>query len=156
MSFAKTSSEASSTESIAASSNNTNKVVDNTAVLSDDTSSSSESTNAADNRIRLVKLNEFLDVCGGTEPIGQAKKRWDALTSRSKKLRVDKATKVIVSSLDVIAPGDACGIWDAIQSSQSVEKSLEEYHSLPLTENILRQWRRPTYMPLPGILKDKC
>ncbi|CAB4033230.1 Hypothetical predicted protein [Paramuricea clavata] len=37
---------------------------------------------------------------------------------------VTKATNVIVSALEVIIPGDAASIWDAIQTSQSVEKAL--------------------------------
>ena len=94
------------------------------AILSDEASTSNGSITATTNSQKLKKLDEFIHICGGTESIGQPKKRWEELTTRSKHFRVDKATNVIVSALEVIIPGDAASIWDAIQTSQSVEKAL--------------------------------
>ena len=94
------------------------------AILSDEASTSNGSITATTNSQQLKKLNEFIHICGETESIGQPKKRWEELTTRSKHFRVDKATNVIVSALEVIIPGDAASIWDAIQTSQSVEKAL--------------------------------
>ena len=93
-------------------------------ILSDEASTSNRSTTTTTNSRKLKKLNEFIHICGGTESIGQPKKRWEELTTRSKHFRVDKATNVIVSALEVITPGDAASIWEAIQTSQSVEKAL--------------------------------
>ena len=92
------------------------------AILSDE--ASDRSITATTNSQKLKKLNEFIHTCGETESIGQSKKRWEELTTRSKNLRIDKATNVIVSALEVIAPSDAASIWEAIQASQSVEKAL--------------------------------
>ena len=102
-------------------------------ILSDEASTSNRSTTTT-NSWKLKKLNEFIHICGGTVSIGQPKKRWEELTTRSKHFRVDKATNVIVSALEMITPGDAASIWEAIQTSQSVEKALEFHNQL--TENI--------------------
>ena len=100
------------------------------AILSDEASTSNGSITATTNSQKLKKLNEFIHICGGTESIGQPKNRWEELTTRSKHFRVDKATNVIVSALEVIIHGDAASIWDAIQTSQSVEKALGISHQL--------------------------
>ena len=94
-------------------------------ILSDEASTSNRSTTTTTtNSRKLKKLNEFIHICGGTESIGQPKKRWEELTTHSKHFRVDKATNLIVSALEVITPGDAASIWEAIQTSQSVKKAL--------------------------------
>jgi hypothetical protein len=99
---------------------------DTSAILSDETSSSNGSTvGASSNSQKLEKLNEFLRVCGKTESsIGQPKKLWQNLSMRSRNYHVSKATNAIVASLEVITPGDAGSLWEAVQTSQSVEKAL--------------------------------
>ena len=92
-------------------------------ILSDEASTSNRSTTTTTNSWKLKKLNEFIHICGRTVSIGQPKKRWEELTTRSKHFRVDKATNVIVSALEMITPGDAASIWEAIQTSQSVKGS---------------------------------
>ena len=78
-------------------------------------------------------MNEFLQFCGEKEIVGQPQKQWKDETSHRKYHRSDKATKVIVSPLEVIAPGDAGSLWETIQMSHSVEKVLG-FH-IRLTEN---------------------
>ena len=41
-----------------------------------------------------------------------------------KNVYVHRATTAIVAALDVIAPGDAGHLWEALQSSRRVEKAL--------------------------------
>ncbi len=84
------------------------------------------SITATTNSLKLKKLNEFIHTCGETESIGQSKKWWKELTTHSKNLCVDKATNVIVSALEVIAPGNAASIWEAIHK---VSKRPLEFHN---------------------------
>jgi hypothetical protein len=46
------------------------------------------------------------------------------MSVRSRNYHVSKATSDIVAALEVITPGDAGSLWDAVQSSQSVDKVL--------------------------------
>lgn len=54
--------------------------------------------------------------------IGQPNKPWEDMSQRSKNVYINRATEAIVSVLDVITPGDASNLWEAVQSSHSVDK----------------------------------
>jgi hypothetical protein len=96
--------------------------VDNASITTSGSSDSKEGTIVALN-IRREKLNEFL-VASGKERIGQPKKVWSRLSTRTKSVHLLKAKDAVVAVLDVVAPGDAGGLWKDIKSSQSVEKAL--------------------------------
>ncbi|KAK3745389.1 hypothetical protein QZH41_001410 [Actinostola sp. cb2023] len=95
---------------------------DPTVIFSDSTESSSGSLDRP--KKSLQKLNEFLSVCGDTEyaPIGQPNKTWEIMSNRSKNIYISRATKAIVSVLNVITPGDADHLWQA--SSRYVDEAL--------------------------------
>ena len=91
-------------------------------------SSSSESSNGDDPQIssqvtRRSLLNDFLRSCNA-HTVGTYKKRWEAASERTRASHVSKAKSVIVSGLNVIAPGDAGYLWEAVKKSGSVEKVL--------------------------------
>ena len=52
------------------------------------------------------KPNEFLSCCHVTMKIGPYKKRWKDASVRTKNIHVSKAKDLVVSGLNVIAPGD--------------------------------------------------
>ena len=60
---------------------NTDFAEDRSVTLSDEASTSNRSTTTTTNSRKLKKLNEFIHICGGTESIGQPKKRWEELTT---------------------------------------------------------------------------
>ena len=99
---------------------------------SSESESSSSSSDASSKRkeksdsatIQRRKLNEFL-CASGKEPVNIAKKDWKHLSTRTKNDRIRKATDVIVASFQVIAPKDPGFLWEALNSSKSVEKALE-------------------------------
>ena len=91
-------------------------------------SSSSESSNGDDPQIssqatRRSLLNDFLRSCNA-HTVGSYKKRWEAASERTRASHVSKAKSVIVSGLNVIVPGDAGYLWEAVKKSGSVEKVL--------------------------------
>ena len=91
-------------------------------------SSGSESSNGDDPQIssqakRRSLLNDFLRSCNA-HTVGSYKKRWEAASERTRASHVSKAKSVIVSGLNVIAPGDAGYLWEAVKKSGSVEKVL--------------------------------
>jgi len=70
-----------------------------------------------------LKLNEFL-VASGKFTLGQSKKPWRQLSSRTKNVYVSKARDAVVSALEVICPNDAGDLWDVLKKSQMVENAL--------------------------------
>lgn len=72
---------------------------------------------------RRALLNDFLRSCNA-DTVGPYKKRWEEAGERPKASHVSKAKSVIVAGLNVIAPGDAGYLWEAVRKSGSVEKEL--------------------------------
>lgn len=73
--------------------------------------------------LRRKQLNKFLESCN-VEKLTRPRKRWEEAGARTRKNHVKKAKDVIVAALDVIMPGDAAYLWDALQSSILVDKEL--------------------------------
>lgn len=95
--------------------------------LPEDTDNSSESSGAEDQRTvgaQRTKLNEFLSACNVGSTVGVYKKKWQDTSFRTRRSRVSKAKESIVAALNVIAPGDAGPLWEALKESKSVEKAL--------------------------------
>ncbi|CAH3146260.1 unnamed protein product, partial [Porites lobata] len=95
--------------------------------LPEDTDNSSESSGAEDQRTvgaQRTKLNEFLSTCNVGSTVGVYKKKWQDTSLRTRRSRVSKAKESIVAALNVIAPGDAGPLWEALKESKSVEKAL--------------------------------
>lgn len=101
---------------------------DKSVVFSDATSSSSESSHGSNRSLQVLrreKLNQFLRICGKEEcVIGQPNKRWENMGMQRKKVSVCRATTAIVAALEVITPGDAGFLWEAVQSSHNVDNVL--------------------------------
>ena len=93
----------------------------------EDISSSGESSDSGYQRKlgeQRTKLNEFLSVCNPGITVSANKKRWQDASARTRKSHVSKARESVVAALNVIAPGDAGHLWEALKASKSVEKSL--------------------------------
>ena len=56
--------------------------------------------------------------------VGLYIKWWEAASEHTRARHVLKAKSIIVSGLNVIAPGDAAYLWEAMKKSGSVEKEL--------------------------------
>ena len=52
------------------------------------------------------------------------KKKWHDTSVRIRRSRVSKAKESIVEALNMIAPGIAGPLWEALKESKSVEKAL--------------------------------
>ena len=100
---------------------------DASSYIPEDTSSSEESSDSGYQR-RLgeqrTKLNEFLSVCNTGITVSANKKKWQDASVRTRRTHVSKAKESVVAALNVIAPGDAGHLWEALKASQSVEKAL--------------------------------
>ena len=70
---------------------------------------------------RRIKLNEFLR-CYNAHTIEPSKKRWVEKSVRTKKGHIAKAKNLVVAGLEVIAPGDAGLLWEALRDSGAMEK----------------------------------
>ena len=101
---------------------------DPSAIFSDGTSSGSESSHGRSSTIQVLrreKLNQFLHICGKEECVtGQPQKSWENMDVQRKNVYVRRAATAIAAALEVITPGDAGHLWEAVQSSRSVEKAL--------------------------------
>ena len=107
-----------------------------------DGSSSSESSNghqvkAEKLSVQRLKMNEFLSSCN-VEKIGPYKKRWEEASVRTKKNHSLKVRDVVVAALNVITPGDAGHLWDALRSSNLVEKALGISEECPADKKYLQ------------------
>ncbi|XP_078352229.1 uncharacterized protein LOC144636901 [Oculina patagonica] len=94
----------------------------NSQSASSETSSGSDTPTTSLTTKRLL-LNDFLRSCD-TDTVGPYKRRWEEATVRTRANHVSKAKSVIVAGLNVIAPGDAGYLWEAVRNSGSVEKEL--------------------------------
>lgn len=111
-------------------------------------SGSSESTSLGDPSNRRNILNKFL-VSSGVKSITQSKKKFSSLTSCTKAVHVSKASESIVALLDVITPGDAGALWEAIKRSNMVEKALS-IHEPDSTEKVYLTAIAETYRHATG------
>lgn len=93
--------------------------------LSDDSSESSGGKEETSVATRRKALNEFL-LASGSETISEPRKAFSELTDRKKKDYVSKAGNAIISVLNVIAPGDAGNLWDAIICSGIVDNIISD------------------------------
>ena len=112
---------------------------DNSPYVTESTGSGSGSANDSsieNQTLRRLKLNEFLSVCG-RETVNQPKKSWEQLSTRTKNVRVSKAKDAVVASLEVISPGNPAALWEAMKSSQSVERALGTENQTPLDKKYL-------------------
>ena len=99
-------------------------VPDEDSVSSSDEESSTAVTGEPSNEyIRREHLNRFLETCN-VQKLTRPRKRWAEAGARTHSNHVKKAKDVIVEALDVITPGDAAHLWDALQSSMLVDKEL--------------------------------
>ena len=71
--------------------------------------------------------NDFLRSCD-EEEVGPYKKPWREASIRTRNARVIKARTLVVAGLNVIAPGDAGYVWEALRDSGTVEKELGLTH----------------------------
>lgn len=90
---------------------------------SDKKSSDAVSEEPSEQCLRRKHLNRFLESCN-VKKVTRPRKRWEEAGARTRKNHVKKAKDIIVAALDVIAPGDAALLWDALQSSMLVDKQL--------------------------------
>lgn len=90
---------------------------------SDENSSSDPTEEPSEQHLRRKQLNRFLESCN-VEHLTRPRKRWEEAGARTRRNNVKKAKDVIVAVLDVITPGDAAQLWDAVQSSMLVDKEL--------------------------------
>ena len=86
-------------------------------------SSDEESEEPSNEYIRREHLNRFLETCN-VQKLTRPRNRWAEAGARTHSNHVKKAKDVIVAALDVITPGDAAHLWDALQSSMLVDKEL--------------------------------
>ena len=86
--------------------------------------------------VQRWKMNEFLSSCNAGS-VGPYKKRWEEASMRTKQSHVSKAKDAVVAALNVIAPGDAGHLWEALKASNSVEKSLQISEECPADKRYL-------------------
>ncbi|KAK3734709.1 hypothetical protein QZH41_011297, partial [Actinostola sp. cb2023] len=90
---------------------------------SSDTSNDNGSHHTRSLAVQRLLLNEFLRSCdAGT--IGPYKKQWNEASARTRNSHVCKAKALVVAGLNVITPGDAGFLWEALKESGTVEKEL--------------------------------
>jgi len=104
--------------------------------------SSTESSNGQTNpeeslTTRRQHLNRFLESCNIQPKIGPCKKSWEEASARTRSNHMQRAKDVVVTSLNVITPGDEVLLWEALQSSRLVEKDLGCEESSPADEKYL-------------------
>ena len=92
---------------------------DSSAIFSDGTSSGSESPHGRSSTIQVLrreKLNQFLHICCKEEcGSGQPQKSWENMDVQRKNMYVPRAATAIAAALEVITPGDAGHLWEAVQ-----------------------------------------
>ena len=86
--------------------------------------------------VQRSKMNEFLRSCNAGS-VGRYKKRWEEASIRTKQSHVLKAKDAVVAALNVIAPGDAGHLWEALKDSNSVEKALQISEECPVDKRYL-------------------
>ncbi|XP_068689572.1 uncharacterized protein [Montipora foliosa] len=109
---------------------------------SSETSSGNESPKSSQATKRSL-LNDFLRSCDA-DTIGPHKRRWELSSVRTRANHVSKAKSLIVAGLNVIAPGDASYLWEAVRKSGSVEKELgigEQHEEQKYLEALTESYR---------------
>lgn len=102
---------------------------DDETFLSPDTgsivSSTSEEAQAAKARpvVPREKLNEYL-VSDGIAPITQPWLEWEKASDRTKQRYTSRTVEIVSSVLHTISPNDAGSLWQAIVSSDAMNKAL--------------------------------
>ena len=86
--------------------------------------------------VQWSKMNEFLRSCDAGS-VGPYKKRWEEASMRTKQSHVSKAKEAVVAALNVIAPGEAGHLWEALKASNSVEKALQISEECPVDKRYL-------------------
>ena len=89
---------------------------------SSETSSSNESPKSSQ-ALKHSLLNDFLRSCD-VDTIGPHKRGWELSSVRTTANHVSKPKSLIAAGLNVIAPGDASYLWEAVRKTGSVEKEL--------------------------------
>ena len=72
---------------------------------------------------KRLLLNDFLRLCDA-DTVGPYKRGWEVASERSRTKHVSKAKSLVVAGLNVIAPGDAGYLWEALRKCGIVEKEL--------------------------------
>ena len=72
---------------------------------------------------RRLKLNEFLLSWNEPKVGPYRKKRWAETSARTKSRHIAKAKALVVAGLEVMAPGDAGHLWEALRDSRTVEEA---------------------------------
>ena len=88
-------------------------------------------------RVQRAKLNEFLSVCN-IGNVGVYKTKWKNASLRTRESHVLKAEESVVAALNVIAPGDAGPLWEALKASQLVEAALVPLKESPEEKKYLK------------------
>jgi hypothetical protein len=86
--------------------------------------------------VKRMRMNEFLNSCNYGK-VGTYKKKWEEASVRTRNNHVSKAKDIVVAGLNVIAPGDAGHLWEALKASNSVEKALGTTEELPADRKYL-------------------
>ena len=81
---------------------------------SDEESKNMPAEEPSEQFLRRKQLNKFLESCN-IEKLTRPRKRWEEAGVRTHTNHEKKAKDVIVAALDVIMPGDAAYLWDALQ-----------------------------------------
>lgn len=122
---------------------------ENTSLYQPDSQASSSETSSGDvpatssQATKRLLLNDFLRSCdAGT--VGPNKRRWEVSSERTRAKHVSKAKSLIVAGFNVIAPGNAGNLWEAVRKSGSVEKELgigEELEDRKYLEALAESYR---------------
>ena len=97
---------------------------DNSDTTDSNTSDETERQTEKSSVKQRAKLNEFLRSCN-VDTIEPWRKRWQNISTATKKRHVSKTSSFVAAALNVIAPGDADELWTALKASNSVEKALQ-------------------------------
>ena len=103
--------------------------VEDTSLYQPDSQASSSETSSGNDpptsslATKRLLLNDFLRSCDA-DTVGPYKRGWEVASERSRAKHVSKAKSLVVAGLNVIAPGDAGYLWEALRKFGSVEKEL--------------------------------
>ena len=97
---------------------------DNSDTTDSNTSDETERQTEKSSVKQRAKLTEFLRSCN-VDTIEPWRKRWQNISTATKKRHVSKTSSFVAAALNVIALGDADELWTALKASNSVEKALQ-------------------------------
>ena len=103
--------------------------VEDTSLYQPDSQASSSETSSGNDpptsslATKRLLLNDFLRSCDA-DTVGPYKRGWEVASERSRAKHVSKAKSLVVAGLNVIAPGDAGYLWEALRKSGTVKKEL--------------------------------